>query len=240
MKWLLATATSLLMLICLAPFAAAAQELDKIELKRVTISGQFRPEAGKGYLMVESRNARPLITFVKAADKSGASTLPAASGYIEIPRDNRIAEGGEVSLWLFEVPIGDYYFSSIAGFIAADADCACMGSVRFSVTAGKVTAIRVETAVLDRNGRQIGVSNRHPHGNENDVFSMRGLSVGEPTSGLWRGKVDSGFVEPAHFSPVPELPNWFGHQINRVMPIQGILDYDHDRLIDLRKDLSAH
>ncbi|WP_144037923.1 hypothetical protein [Sphingopyxis sp. KK2] len=213
----------------------SAQELKEIEISKVTVRGEFHPEAGKSYLMVESRNRRPLIRFVRLAEDTQDASNVFPLGYIEIPRDNRFANAADVSLWLFEVPAGNYAFSTISWqYLPQDIDCACMGSVRFTVEPEKVTAVRVESAILDAQGQQIETGNRANGRGEQDAFAMRGIAVGHPTSGQWKGRVAASAIEPARFVPMPELPNWFGNQINRVMPIPAVFRYERERMIDLR------
>jgi len=219
---------------------AHAQELKEIEIERISGRAPFVPDPNKAYLLVETRNLRAAtFTFVKAADGAGGADPANATGYIEIAGNHFANEDGVVSVRLFAVPPGEYFFSSLTWqWLPVDVDCACMGTVRFPVELGKVTAIRVETAILDAKGEQIGVGNigdAIPDGrHENDLFAMRGIAVGHPTSALLRGRVDDQYIEPARLAPVAELPNWFGRQINRVLPIPGVLDYEGDRMVDLR------
>lgn len=229
------TLTATLAAALLTPQPASAQGLKKIEISRVAARGEFHPEAGKAYLMVESRNRRPLIRFVRLAEGTQDASAAVPLGYIEIPRENRFADAENVSLWLFEVPAGDYAFSSISWqYLPQDIDCACMGSVHFAVETGKVTAVRVESAILDAQGQQIDTGNNAKERGEQDAFAMRGIAVGHPTGGLWQGKVAASAIEPARLVPMPELPNWFGNQINRVMPIPAVLRYERERMVDLR------
>lgn len=234
------TIAAAVLLGCVTYQPAHAQDLKEIEIERISGRAPFVPDPSKAYLLVESRNLRGVtFTFVKAADGARGADPANATGYIEIAGNHFTNEDGVVSVRLFAVPPGEYFFSSVTWqWTPVDVDCACMGTVRFPVEPGKVTAIRVETAILDARGEQIGVGNLGkaiPDGRrENDLFAMRALAVGHPTSDLLRGKVDEGVIEPARFTPVPELPNWFGHQINRVLPIPGVLDYEGDRMVDLR------
>jgi hypothetical protein len=222
--------------IFLWPQLSFAGELDQIKIAKVATQGEFQPDADKSYLLVESRNSRPppLIRFVRLADSSNDRNLIIPSGYIEIPQQQRLANSGKTSLWLFEIPSGDYVFSNIEWMIIVK-DCACMGSVRFAVPRGKVTAVRVETAALDAQGRQIDVGSIASGHGEQDAWAKRGISIGHPTSGLWQGRINPTALVPAHFIPIPELPNWFGYQVNRVMPVAGVLDYERERMVDLRR-----
>ncbi|RPF71996.1 hypothetical protein [Aurantiacibacter spongiae] len=214
----------------------AQDRLEELSMERISPRGLFVPEAGKAYLLVESRNRRPLITFVRA----GSATPFAASGYIEIPRENRLANEGDVSLWLYEIPAGEYFVSNITWlYTPNDIDCACMGSVSFAVEPGTVTAVRVETAVLDRNGDTVAIGNRLnevPRGrSETDHFAFRAIEVGHPTSDLWRTKIAAGGVTMAQFTPVADLPNWRAAIPTRVTAMDGVFGYDaQGGQIDLR------
>jgi len=233
MRSLALTATLAAAVLALQP--VSAQELKQIEISKVTARGEFHPEAGKAYLMVESRNRGPLIRFVRLAEGTRDASVAFPLGYIELPRRDRFANAENVSLWLVEIPAGNYAFSSISWqYLPQDIDCACMGSVHFAVEPGKVTAVRIESAILDAQGQQIDTGNRANGRGEQDAFAMRGIAVGHPTSGVWQGRVAASAIEPARFVPMPELPNWFRNQINRVMPIPAVLGYERERMIDLR------
>ena len=61
---------------------------------------------------------------------------------------NRFHSADGTSLWLYEVPAGTYtYYGQGAPGMG---DCVCMGSVRFAVPAGQITALRNGLQWLDR------------------------------------------------------------------------------------------
>lgn len=210
--------------------------LPELDIERVRARGEFIPEPDRAYILVESRNNRSHIRFALMSDAS-ESAVP--TGWFETPNFQRFAGENDVSVWLFEVPVGNYALSSISWqWVPFDHDCACMGTVRFPVEPGQVTAIRAETALLDERGHQVAVGNmpRNVPGErrgESDLWSMRAISVGHPTSGIWRENLSDVHIEPARLTPMAEFPNLFGSMIARVLPIDGVLDYDGEQLIDL-------
>ena len=110
---------------------AHAQELKEIEIERISGRAPFVPDPNKAYLLVETRNLRAAtFTFVKAADGAGGADPANATGYIEIAGNHFANEDGVVSVRLFAVPPGEYFFSSLTWqWLPVDVDCACMGTV---------------------------------------------------------------------------------------------------------------
>ena len=68
---------------------------------------------------------------------------------------------------------------------------------------------------------------------------MRGLSVGAPVAQLWSGLIAPDAVVDAELTPISEVPNWFASQISRVEPIEGVLAYDQERMIDVRAEIAV-
>ena len=143
---------------------------------------------------------------------------------------NRFSSG-EVSLWLYEVPAGNYVFYG-TGVGPQSIDCACMGSVAFAVPEGQVTAVRVTLQPLDRAGNAIG--NHVEDSDSTDKMVRRAPLVEAPSRAAYDPRLPAGMVVPADFMPVPSLTSWFGGTINRVMPIDGVLAYDGIVQVDLR------
>lgn len=145
---------------------------------------------------------------------------------------NRFSIGDGFSLYLHEVTPGEYlyYSNGPVGF----GMCACMGSVRFKAEAGKVTALRAGVQLLDERGNPIS---EVPEGVDSLDLNVRRALYVEPVSEAGFDKrIPMDIFVHADLVPVEGLPNWYGGEINRVLPIPGILDYDRDRPIDLRTD----
>lgn len=149
---------------------------------------------------------------------------------ITIGPQNRFRSTDGRSLWLYEVPAGDYVFYGTG--LAALSDCACMGSVRFAVSEGSVTAVRVGMQILNANGEAI--DERAEGTSSTDMSTWIGLVVEGPSDDAYDPRIPRDMIRPAEFTPVPRLANWAGGTINRVMPIPGVLEYDRGRVIDVR------
>ena len=131
-------------------------------------------------------------------------------------------------LWLTSLPPGDYVYYGTGR--QGSNICACMGSVRFSVAAGRITTMRADTVVLDQFGNRVS---GHPAGTSvTDREARTGLLV--EAGAMADPRLPAQLLEPAQFAPVAALPNWFGGSINRVLPIAGVLGYDRGRIVDLR------
>ncbi|MFB0613492.1 hypothetical protein [Aurantiacibacter poecillastricola] len=142
---------------------------------------------------------------------------------------NRFAND-DVSLWLYEVPAGEYIFYGLG--MPEFMDCACMGSVRFEVPVGQVTAVRIEPTALDPRANPIA---EFPDGTDGtDRVVRSGLLIEGPSELAFDPRI-ANWVRPAQFAPVPSLPNWYGGTINRVLPIDGVFAYDGLQMVDRRE-----
>lgn len=147
---------------------------------------------------------------------------------------NRFYKSDDVSLWLSEVPPGDYVFYGFGfGPTAVGAGtCMCMGSVDFVVEPGKITALRVGSLFLDADGnRQAEVPD---DSNTTDLMTRQVMLIGPATGAAYDPRIPRDRIVAAEFSAVENLPNWFGGMVARVEPIEGVLGYDRDKAIDLR------
>lgn len=148
---------------------------------------------------------------------------------------NRFAKSDEASLWLYEVPAGEYLFYGL-GMIGFN-DCACMGSVSFSVAEGSVTAVRVGYDILDPQGNL--VTARPDDVDATDAATRTAIFIEEPSEAVFDPRIPRERIVTAEFSPVGRLANWFGGTVNRVQPIAGVIDYDRDRVIDVQAEAAA-
>lgn len=155
------------------------------------------------------------------------------SHMVLIGPDNRFFKKG-VSLYLEEVPPGDYAFYGNAGpdvnggIVGA---CACMGTVVFNAAAGKVTALKLSIPVAEamarrEKGQPAITASDLPAG----VTSFRLVAATELARDP-RIPADS-LVAPV-YRPLARMTNWYGIEIDRLMPIEGVFRYERDKLIDL-------
>lgn len=145
---------------------------------------------------------------------------------------NRFAKGDGNSLYLQEVPAGVYvYYGAIDLGLGV---CTCMGTVKFDVTRGKVTTLRSDRLLLDKDGNPI---NREdiPEGTETNDIMVRVAMVIEPADEATNDpRIPEGWITPATFEPVAFVPNWYGAEINRLWPMPGVFAYDRGTQIDLK------
>ncbi len=148
---------------------------------------------------------------------------------------NRFAINEGSSLWLYELPEGEYTFYG-TGLVGLN-DCACMGTVRFSVEAGSVTAVRVGIAILDERGNEI--DEPLEDSDSTDRQARMALVIDEPSPSAYDPRIPRSMIRPAEFVAVPRLPNWFGGTINRIRPIPGQFDYHHSELVAINAPSEA-
>lgn len=118
------------------------------------------------------------------------------------------------------------------------ATCFCMGSMRFVAKAGVVTDLGY---ILSDDP-----SRASPFPELRDLTG-RGDRIDDGTNAIFVAAIRPAAVdtpvpeglrslprEPARFRAVGKFRNTFAHLINRLAPLEGILAYDEDRVIDLQ------
>ena len=176
-----------------------------------------------------NRRSRPRQPVVPSDETFDWPEIESRRVFTIGPQNRFRAEDG-LSLWLYEVPAGDYVFYG-SGMIGMH-ECACMGTVRFRVAAGNVTALKVANTALDGLGQP---RDGHPDGsNGNDMATRTGMVVADPSPAAYDPRLPRDRVVAAEFEPVARLPNWFGGLINRIQPIPRVFTYDRGEVVDLR------
>ncbi len=116
---------------------------------------------------------------------------------------------------------------SLAGDNGPTGVCLCMGSVRFEVPEGQVVDLGEIRYSADR-AREI------PRRNMTSQFLV------PATAETPRPERLAGLpVIPAELRAAGKMPNFFAVEIDRHPPIEGILAYDRDRVVDLRAGPAA-
>lgn len=139
-----------------------------------------------------------------------------------------------VSLYLQEVQPGEYlYYGNVLvnpnGGVAGT--CACLGTVSFAADAGRVTMLGkismpfVEAMKLPKEQRP-----KDAFGLPEGTTTLRLL----PTTPAARDtRIPADRIVAASLRPLPRVPNWYGIEVDRLMPIDGVFRYDRDRIVDL-------
>lgn len=136
---------------------------------------------------------------------------------------NRFSKVKE-SVWLQEVPPGDYVFYG-SGML-----CACLGTVTFNAPAGKVVALEFGLPFFDAH-RELPKEER-PKTPFDLPKGTSLLRLGAST--FTDSRLPEGSVIAPQFSPAGTRPNWFGQEIDRLMPIAGVFEYDRGRQVDIK------
>lgn len=156
------------------------------------------------------------------------------------PRD-RFNDETALSLWLYEVPPGEYVFYGVADLDPREnsvvVDCACMGSVAFAVEPGSITAIRAGVETVDTGGNIVAFDDTSRNRTDRDV--LRGLVAQPPTDAVYDPRLPRDRIVVPTFRLIERQENWLGGTINRVQPIPDVLSYERDKLIDLTAEAAS-
>ena len=143
------------------------------------------------------------------------------------------ASGEKFFQYLHEVEPGEYtYYGPIFyDGTTAFGVCSCMGSVRFEVKAGEITSIG--DFILGRWA--------------DDDAQRLSTPFFEPIAERVQGPIN--FTVPANLNTLPsteaefhaagKINNFFRIGINRLPPMEGVLRYERDTVIDVRAEIAA-
>lgn len=143
---------------------------------------------------------------------------------------NRFSKDDGTSLYLHEVPAGEYFYYSNGPFGLST--CACMGTVSFQVAAGKVTAVRTAYQLLNAQGEPVDEAEDGVRSADRAV--RVGMIVEGPSDAALDPRIPADMFTVAELSPMAGVPNWAGGEINRVMAIPGLFTYERGEMVDLR------
>jgi hypothetical protein len=151
---------------------------------------------------------------------------------------NRFRKSDAASLYLQAVTPGEYvYYGTVSLGLGA---CACMGTVKFDVAPGKVTTLSFDYAFMDRRGNLLRPRHEVPNGADDiDAGTRTALILAQGGRHVADPRLPADLLVEANFRAMPSLPNWFGAEVNRLQPIPGVLDYDRDKVIDLKAGQAA-
>ena len=206
-----------------APIMAQDAEPDTAEslFVPVTNAGPITLDPDGAYLLVQGFES-VVTVFTREASESGRfdgpDADPAATLFI-MPYERLSGERGS-TLWLYRVPPGNYAYYGRAYMIGGQIgaiDCACLGSVKFAVAPGTVTAVKVAIAELGEDGKPVSWSQRSR--DPIDGETRRAPVVGPVTQAVLDPRLAQNMIVDAQLQPVPSLENWAGGTINRVVPI---------------------
>lgn len=155
---------------------------------------------------------------------------------------NRFAKEKGRSIFLHMVPPGRYaFYGPVIIAAGVGGTCLCMGSIQFEVKPGQI----VNTGTMVGNWM---AERAKAKAEGRPVPPITAEFPGKMTTTSWLPPVAGDKVDPrlAAFTIVPadlrasgRVPNYFGLQIDRLTPVPGVLDYDRDRIIDVKAQKPA-
>ena len=153
--------------------------------------------------------------------------LPEADNFVSNAYRPRLIHQEEWSGWLIAVDPGTY---ALYGEITDNGgtmigSCYCMGSVKFEAAAGRITDMgEIVPAPADQNG-SLDVRN----------FRAGHYATVAPYAPSMRSPAQfAGLkVVPAQLRAADKMPNYYGLMIGRLAPIEGVLGYRRDEVLDL-------
>lgn len=176
------------------------------------------------------RQPRPVVP----TPETFAWAPPEADNFVSNAMRPRLLHEDAWSGWLIAVDPGTY---SLYGAISEAANgpltgtCFCMGSVRFEARAGVITDMgEIVMAPEDQRGTPTAQNFRLGH--YVTVMPWNAQMRTPPQFANLR-------VVPAELRAADRMPNYFGVMITRLAPIEGILAYNRDEVIDLRAAATA-
>lgn len=148
------------------------------------------------------------------------------------------ARDGKTRTYVVEVPAGEYtiFGAGIDGFTSGT--CMCMGSVRFEAKAGEVTDLGSVLVAAEDGKTSIPelAPYEAPEYIRRKTWTMI-MSVRPPSPGDSVPANLSGLpIAPVDYRAADKFPNFQGMIVNRMPPIEGILAYDLDQVIDLKTE----
>ena len=158
---------------------------------------------------------------------------PEADNFVGNAYRPRLINQDAWSGWLIAVEPGTYALygeinETPNGLMGA---CFCMGSVRFEARAGEITDMG-EVMLVPEDQRGMPTA---------QDFRLGHFGTVAPANAQMRSPQQFGSlrVVPAELRAADKMPNYFGVMITRLAPIEGILAYNRDEVVDLRAAGSA-
>ena len=240
--------TALLALLALAaPVPAAAQAAHQLR------SGEpFAPRPDTAYLLfrTDDRVMEDWFEFVfvreidpptggpAAPPSLAASHAEAGANLVKTDAGRVFARTADDRTFLLAVPPGSYFLAAV-GYkqLKAIGTCLCMGTVRFDARPGRVTDLGYLLASLEDRSTSIPelAKRTDPPTKYRTAPALVAAAIRPPAPGMpVPPQLAGAAVVPADYRAVGKFPNYFRTMISRLTPVPGVLDYERDRVIDVK------
>ena len=221
--------------------ARRAAALAKAHKKWVTKHASWKKRVASFSKLSSSERAysrdKPGPEPIEPTDANLAFTPMEVENMISFGPFNRFAKD-DMSVYIFGVRPGRYAFYGpvMVGAQGALGTCMCMGTFAFEVKPGQIVDAGTLTINLLSEREKAKAAGREPPKDEFDLpETMTSVSWEAPVAGA---NIDPRLtryrVEAADLRASRRMPNYLGLTIDRLTPIEGILDYQRDLVIDVK------
>ncbi len=218
--------------------------LDKAHAKWVKRHAQWKAEFTNWYRLEGSekeRTPRP-VQPVEPTDANLDFTPLDLENMYQIGPFNRFAKDNGRSTFVTAVPPGRYAFYGPVNIVAGGlGTCMCMGTIQFEVKPGEiVNAGMMRLSLPEERDRAKKEGREPPHDDFDLPETMNSIGWEVPQAGAAIDpRLSSYPIVPAELRAAGRFPNYYGAQIDRLTPIPGILEYERDRVVDVKSGGAA-
>jgi hypothetical protein len=162
-------------------------------------------------------------------DATFAFPAPELDNFVSVNPGRVVVDQKSNYAYLLMVKPGEYtYYGAVSlGYAAVGGTCMCMGSVRFEVKADQIVDLGKFTAVFKDPDQAGGALP-----DKTELVSHVALLPGATTS-QFAVNLPKLPVVPAVYHAAYKMPNYHGVNIDRLLPVPGVLGYKRDEVIDL-------
>lgn len=223
-------------------YDTVAGKFDIFFLRSMTTAEQETYLAGRTEALAKER-AKLRARRDGAPGVSDEELLPdAAFAYVDKDIRNliRLDSGrvyerdGDRRTYVVEVPPGEYtiFAAGFDGFTGGT--CMCMGTVSFDASPGAVVDLGTILAAAENGKSDLPELARYeaPEYIQRKALPLK-MGVRLPQANDPRpALLADSEVTPAQYRAAGPIPNFLGMLVNRMAPIEGVLAYDEDRIVD--------
>jgi hypothetical protein len=214
--------------------------LEKAHAKWVKRHAQWKAEFTNWYRLSDSekeRSPRP-VQPIEPTDSNLKFTALDLENMFQVGPFNRFAKRDDRSTFVTAVPPGRYAFYGPVNIVqpAGVGTCMCMGTIQFEVKPGEiVNAGMMQINFMSERERAKKEGREPPHNDMELPETMNSISWEVPQPGAAIDpRLASYHIVPAELGAAGRFPNYYGVQIDRLTAIPGVLEYDRDRVVDVK------
>jgi len=214
--------------------------LDKARAKYAKRHAQWKAEFTTWYRLPDSEKARMPRPVQPVEPTDSNLKFPALDleNMFQVGPFNRFAKKDDRSTFVTSVPPGRYAFYGPVNVVqpAGVGTCMCMGTIQFEVKPGEIVHAGMMVINLLAERERAKKEGRPTPDNDLELSeTLNSISWAPPEPGAQIDPRLASFrIVPAEVRAAGRFPNYYGIQIDRLTPIPGILEYDRDRVVDVK------